>query len=33
MKMKGIFDLLVDDTFHCKWYCTCCESQTKHFLS
>jgi hypothetical protein len=32
-KMKGTFDLLVDDTFHCKWYRTCSESQTKHFLS
>jgi hypothetical protein len=33
IKMKGMFDLLVDDTFHFKWYCTCSESQNKDFLS
>jgi len=26
IKAKGIFD----PTFHCKWYCTCNESQNKH---
>jgi len=31
--MKGMFDLLVDDTLHCKWCCTCSESQNKDFLS
>ena len=33
IKMKRIFDLLVDHTFHCKWYCKCSESQNKDFLS
>ena len=29
IKMKGMFDLLMDETFHCKWYFTCSESQNK----
>jgi hypothetical protein len=33
IKMKWMFDVLVDDTLHCKWYCTCSESQNKYFLS
>ena len=33
IKMKGIFYLLMDDTFHCKWYCTRSESQNKDFFS
>ena len=24
-----MFDLLMDNTFHCKWYCTCSELQNK----
>jgi len=31
--MKGMFDLLMDDTLHCKCYCTWSESQNKDFLS
>ena len=27
--MKGVFNLLEDETFHCKWYFTCSESQKK----
>ena len=26
-KMKGMFDLLMDDAFHFKWYLTCSESR------
>ena len=25
--MKGVFNLLEDETFHCKWYFTCNEPQ------
>jgi len=31
--MKGMFDLLMDDTLHCKWYCTFSESQNKEFIA
>jgi hypothetical protein len=31
--MKGMSDSLMDETFHCKWYCTCSESQNKDLLS
>jgi len=31
--MKGMFDSLMDETFHCKWYFTCSESQNKDFFS
>jgi len=30
--MKGVFDLLMDETFHCNWHCTCSESQNKDFF-
>jgi len=30
--MKGMFDLLMDETLYCKWHCTCSESQNKDFL-
>ena len=33
IKMKEIFDLLIDETLHCKWYCTCSESQNKDLFS
>jgi hypothetical protein len=32
-KMKGMFGLLMDETFHCKRYCTCSESQNKGIFS
>jgi len=32
IKMRGMFDLSVDDTFHYKWYCTCSGSQNIYFL-
>ena len=31
-KMKGMFDLFMDETFHCKWYCTCSESLNKEIF-
>ena len=31
--IKLTSDLLMDETFHCKWYCTCSESQNKGFFS
>ena len=33
IKMKEMFDLLKDDTLHCKWCCTCSESQNKEFIA
>jgi len=32
-KMKGMFDLLLDDTFHCKWHFTRSESQNKDLFT
>jgi len=32
-KMKGMFDLLMDETFHCKRHFTCSEYQNKGFFS
>jgi len=31
-KKKGMSDLLMDETFHCKRYFTCSESQNKGFF-
>jgi len=28
-KMKGMFDLLMDDAFHFKWYFTCSDSRKR----
>ena len=33
IKMKGMSDLFMDETFWYKWYFTCSESQNKHFFS
>jgi len=30
--MKGMFDLLMDETFHCKRHFTCSEYQNKGFF-
>ena len=30
--MRGMFDLLMDETLHCKWYFTYIESQNKDFV-
>jgi hypothetical protein len=32
IKMKGMYDLLMDETFHCKWHFTSSESQNKIYF-